>query len=156
LAEPPETPAGAAPDDAISPGVLKTDRSLSFPRKTAPSRPASSPGESVACPTGTLTVAIVALVTKGNSTRATVGSLASDCGTAAGMDAGEAVPVDGLLAVRTTGTGGFSCGIRARSAASTRAVFISAKSTVCCIGQSASPAATTVAANGSTIGMSVG
>ena len=98
-----------------------------------------------------LAFAVVTLGTNGSSTRATGASLGAVCGCAA---AGFAA---GLLAVCTTGTGGFSCGIKGRCAVSaTGAAFISARSTACRIGQSASHAAVAFATNGSANGMSIG
>jgi hypothetical protein len=62
-----------------------------------------------------------------------------------------------LLAVCIIGAGGFNCGIRGRRATSlTGAEAIRARSTACCIGQSASSKAVAAATNGSAIGISIG
>jgi hypothetical protein len=151
--EPPDplAPAGLLLEDATRPLVPKVKFSLSLPRPVMTLERESSLRGSVAGATGTLTVAVVTRGTSGNSTRATGASFGSASGCAA---AGFAAA---LLAVRTTGTGGFSCGINGRCAVSvTGAAFIRARSTACRIGQSARREAVAFATNGSAIGMSIG
>ncbi len=108
---------------------------------------------SVAGPTGTLTVAVVTLGTSGNTT----GAIAATPGSVSEPGGGTAGFADGLLAVWTTGTGGFSRGIKGSCAVwATGAAFMRARSTAWRWGQSTVGNAIAVAANDSTRGISVG
>ena len=147
----PLAPAGWLPEEATRALLPKVKLLLSLPRWVTLSGRESSWRVSATGAPGMLTVAVVTLGTSGNSTRATSASRGAASGCAA---AGFAA---GVLAVCTIGTGGFSCGIKGSCAVcATGAVFISARSTACRIGQSAWREAVALATNGSAIGMSIG